>query len=51
MIWFDSQRSQAALQVDGLTFVQPIPLPAGLPLLLAVLGGLGLLARRNEKAL
>ena len=41
--------------ISGLTFhvddqVAPIPLPAGLPLLLAGLGGLGLIARRKRLA-
>lgn len=50
MIWFDSQRTEAALKVDGLDFVQPVPLPAGLPLLLAGIGGLGFLARRKRNS-
>jgi hypothetical protein len=49
MIWFESQRTQAALKVDGLDFVAPVPLPAGLPLLLAGVAGLGLIARRKRK--
>lgn len=37
--------------VDNITFnVAPVPLPAGMPLLLAGLGGMGLLARRKKNA-
>jgi len=32
------------------TFIAPVPVPAALPLLLAGLGGLGLVARRKRKA-
>jgi hypothetical protein len=34
----------------NVTFVAPVPVPAALPLLLAGLGGLGLVARRKRKA-
>jgi hypothetical protein len=52
MIWFDNQRVEAALQVRGLEFVDvaPVPLPAGLPLLLAGLGAFALAARRKAAA-
>ena len=42
--------SEVALSVDGFAFVSepaPIPLPAGLPLAAAALGGLALLRRRS----
>jgi hypothetical protein len=49
MTWFDNQRVEAALQVRGLEFVDvaPVPLPAGLPLLLVGLGALAVAARRK----
>ena len=50
--WVDPNNTVGADQVIGLTDVSvtPVPLPAGLPLLVAALGGLSLLRRRNSVA-
>jgi hypothetical protein len=50
MVWFDNQRSEAALKVTGLNFVTAVPLPAGLPLLLAGFGALLALRSRKKAA-
>lgn len=49
MVWFETQLTQAALQVQNLDFV-PVPLPAGLPLLLGGLGAMGALRLRRKAA-
>lgn len=50
MVWFENQRVEGALRVKDLTFVAPVPLPAGLPLLLAGIGAFALAARRKKAA-
>lgn len=53
MIWYETQRVDAALKVKDLDFVDvaPIPLPAAMPLLLGGLGALGVAGwRRRRKA-
>jgi hypothetical protein len=49
MLWFETQRVEAALQVTGLDFVAPIPLPAAGWLLLGGIGALVAVRRRKQK--
>lgn len=46
--WFGSYAT-FSLENVSITEVSAVPLPAGLPLLLACLGGLGLIARRKKR--
>ncbi|MEM8630184.1 MAG: VPLPA-CTERM sorting domain-containing protein [Pseudomonadota bacterium] len=48
LLWFEDNRVKAALKMTP--EVQPVPLPAGLPLLLAGLGAMGLAARKKRTA-
>ena len=50
MVWFDNQRTEAALEVDGLKFVAPVPLPAGMALMLAGLAAFGVAGRMRRRA-
>lgn len=45
----NGERGSQLAQVQVTADVAPVPVPAGLPLLLAGLGGLGLVARRKRK--